>query len=141
MLYSSFRALYCMKWLKNTQIIRIIFRYSNIRIMSFKFWILFVIRFGNFLPTNIIRLFDSLQNDYSWQHWPCLGTCRAQFLNPGTEGVNAVSIAQMRWHFVCDLIWTVSHGFYGKPIVKIHKNYRSNGNHKVTHYQILLTMF
>ena len=71
-LYSSLVALYCMKWLQSIQIIRIIriiFRYSNIRIMSFKFWILFVIRFGHFLPTNIIRLFDSLQNDYSWQHW------------------------------------------------------------------------
>ena len=70
--YSSFVAVYCMKWLKNIQIIRIIriiFRYSNIRIMIFKLWILFIIRFGHFLPTNIIRLFDSLQNDYSWQHW------------------------------------------------------------------------
>ena len=38
-LYSSFVALCCMKWLKNIQIIRIIriiFRYSNIRIMNFK---------------------------------------------------------------------------------------------------------
>ena len=50
-LYSSFGAVYCMKWLKNIQIIwiiRIIFRYSNIRIMIFKLWILFVIRFGHF---------------------------------------------------------------------------------------------
>ena len=71
-LYRSFVTPYYMKWLRNIQIIRIIriiFRYSNIRIMIFKLWILFVIRFGHFLPTNIIRLFDSLQNDYSWQHW------------------------------------------------------------------------
>ena len=70
-LYCSFVALYRMKRLKNIQIIwiiRIIFRYSNIRIMIFKLWILFIIRFGNFLPMNIIRLFNSLQNDYSWQH-------------------------------------------------------------------------
>ena len=70
-LYSSFVAPYYMKWLRNIQIIRIIriiVRYSNIRIMIFKLWILFVIRFGHFLPTNIIRLFDSLQNAYSWQH-------------------------------------------------------------------------
>ena len=66
--YSSFVAPYYMKWLRNIRIIRIIFRYSNIRIMIFKLWILFVIRFSHFLPTNIIRLFDSLQNDYSWQH-------------------------------------------------------------------------
>ena len=72
LLYCSFVALYRMKRLKNIQIIRIIriiFRYSNIRIMIFKLWILFIIRFGNFLPTNIIRLFDSFKNDYSWQHW------------------------------------------------------------------------
>jgi len=78
-LYSSFVAPYYMKWLRNIQIIRIIriiFRYSNIRIMIFKLWILFVIRFSNFLPTNIIRLFDSLQNDYSWQHWPRYQECK-----------------------------------------------------------------
>ena len=71
-LYSSFVAPYYMKWLRNIQIIqiiRIIVMYSNIRIMIFKLGILFVIRFGHFLPMNIIRLFDSLQNDYSWQHW------------------------------------------------------------------------
>ena len=82
-LYSSFVAPYYMKWLRNIQIIRIIriiFRYSNIRIMIFKLWILFVIRFGHFLPMNIIQLFDSLQNDYSWQHCVCVCGGREAFL-------------------------------------------------------------
>ena len=60
-LYSSFLAPYYMKWLRNIQIIRIIriiFRYSNIRIMIFKLWILFIIRFGHFFTNeyySIIR--------------------------------------------------------------------------------------
>ena len=36
--------------------------------MIFELWILLIIRFGHFLPKNIIWLFDLLQNDYLWQH-------------------------------------------------------------------------
>ena len=42
--------------------------------MILKLLILFVNRYGNFLTMNIIQLFDSLQNDYSWQHCPLLGS-------------------------------------------------------------------
>ena len=74
MLYSSFVAPYCMKWLKNIQIIRIIriiFWYSNIRIMIFKLWILFVIQFGHFLPSNIIWIINLLQTIICGNTTPC----------------------------------------------------------------------
>ena len=123
-LYSSFVAPYYMKWLRNIQIIRIIriiFRYSNIRIMIFKLWILFVIRFGHFLPTNIIRLFDSLQNDYSWQH--CRGHGEPWRLPTQREvpaeypPIQAQQVSKHRWVFhCCCMIRALHWNFWGCSI-------------------------